>query len=253
MLPSIVIHQLPAALDMQPSSFGLKLETWLRMAKVAYTVEFSPTKMGPKGKVPYATVDNKVLGDSELIIDHLTEKTGISLDDQLNPRQKAKSTVIRRLNEEHLYYILVYSRWMDEASWPEFQQLFFQAAPALVRNFISKKVQKKVNGSLVAQGIARHQIDEIYSKAATDLEALSALLGEGAYFLGDQPTKVDASVYGLLANIHYSPIRGRLQELLEKHSNLTRFCEHIKKDYWPNSRRGGGEETEFSVPQKQVA
>ncbi|MBL4907807.1 MAG: glutathione S-transferase family protein [Sneathiella sp.] len=253
MMPSITVHQFPAALDMQPSAFGLKLETWLRMCGLTHDVSFSAREMGPKGKVPFATIDGMIMGDSELIIEHLTQKTGISLDDHLDAREKAKSTVVRRLTEEHLYHILVYSRWVDDAGWADFQPLFFGSAPAFIRGFISKKIRKIVTGNLTAQGIARHTAKEVYAKGKTDLEALSALLGDRPYFLGETPTEADASVYGLLANIYYSPIRGPLQEFMEKHTNLIRFCERIKAVYWPHSKRGGGEEGGFSSKQVEAA
>ncbi len=252
-MPSVIIHQFPAALDMQPSAFGLKLETWLRMANVPYRTAFSAREMGPKGKIPFATIDGAVIGDSELIIDYLTKKTGAGLDHHLDSRQKAQSTMVRRLAEEHLYHILVYSRWVDTAGWEEFQTRFFDSAPAFIRGFIAKKIRKQVTANLTAQGIARHTLDEVYAKGKPDLEALPAPLGAKSYYLGDTSTEADASVYGLLANIHYSPIRGPLQEMIEGHANLVRFCDRIKALYWPNSRRGGGEEVEFTPDQQNAA
>lgn len=253
MTASITVHQFPATLEMQPSSFGLKLETWLRMTDQPYKVQFSTREMGPKGKIPYATIDGFVMGDSELIIDHLTQQTGVSLDDTLDARDRAKSTVIRRLSEEHLYHIVVYSRWVDQHGWAEFEPMMFESAPAFIRGFIAKKIRKNVTSNLKAQGIARHTKDEIYTKGKTDLEALSALLGDRPYFLGEQPTEADASVYGLLANIYYSPFRGPLQEMLGDFENLQQFCQRIKSRYWANSIRGGGEESEFSSLQKKAA
>ncbi len=93
----------------------------------------------------------------------------------------------------------------------------------------------------------------VNAKGKTDLEALSVMLGDKPYFLGETPTEVDASVYGLLANIHYSPIRGPLQEMIKKHENLIAYCDRIKGIYWPHSIRGGGEESEFSVLEQEAA
>ncbi len=253
MTPSIIVHQFPAALEMQPSAFGLKLETWLRMVGLPYQVAFSAREMGPKGKIPFATIDGSVVGDTELIIEQLAKKANVSLDKHLDARDRAMSTVIRRLAEEHLYFILVYSRWVDQAGWDEFQALFFESAPAFIRGFISNKVRKAVKANLTSQGIARHTLDEVYAKGKTDLEALSAFLGDKPYFLGEMPTEVDASVYGLLANIYYSPFRGPLQQMMNKHDNLMAYCDRIKADYWPNATRGGGEENEFSVLDKKAA
>lgn len=249
MTPSITVHQFPAVLGMQPSSFGLKLETWLRMSGQEHNVTSSVRDLGPKGKVPFAHIDGEVLGDSELIIKRLSKATGKCAEAGLDERQRAKGIVVRRLVEEHLYYVLVYSRWVDPKGWSGFQPLFFGPAPALVRGFISKKVRKKVTASLIGQGIARHTPDEVYEKGRVDFQALSTLLGDKKYFVGEEPTQTDASVYGLLANLYYSPIKGPLQDMLKGHKNLVRFVEQIKAAYWPNSKLGGGDEEKF-VPSK---
>ena len=245
MTPTITVHQFPAVLGMQPSSFGLKLETWLRMSGQEHDVATSVRESGPKGKVPFAKIDGEVMGDSELIIKHLLSQGVRCLEADLEPRQRAKGILVRRLVEEHLYFVLVYSRWVDPDGWRGFQPLFFGPAPALVRGFISNKVRKKVVASLAGQGIARHTPEEVYEKGRMDFLALSTLLGDRMYFLGEGPTQTDASVYGLLANLYYSPIRGPLQEMLKEHKNLVQFVERIKEAYWPNSELGGGDEEKF--------
>jgi len=247
MTPSITIHQFPAVLGMQPSSFGLKLETWLRMCGQEHDVSTSVRDLGPKGKVPFANIDGEVMGDSELIIKHLSKSRRKCLEVDLDARQRAKGILIRRLVEEHLYFVLVYSRWVDPDGWRGFQPLFFGPAPALVRGFISKKIRKKVVASLAGQGIARHTPEQVYEKGRVDFLALSTLLGDRMHFLGEGPTQTDASAYGLLANLHYSPIQGPLQEMLKKHKNLIEFVERIKGEYWPNSELGGGDEEKFAL------
>ncbi len=242
MQPSITVHEFPPVIDMQPSPFGLKLETWLRMAGFEYDVSWSPQEMGPKGKVPFATIDGVVMGDSELVIEHLTDKTGRTLEKGLSDKDRARSIMIRRLVEEHLYHVLVYSRWVDPEGWRAFKDLFFSPAPALIRRYIARKVQKAVSSNLYAQGIARHSHDEVYAKGRMDLLALATLLGERSWFVGNGPTVTDASAYGLIANIHYSPIRGPLQDSLASHQNLIDFCLRVKEAYWAESQKGGGDE-----------
>lgn len=238
----ITVHEFPPVIEMQPSPFGLKLETWLRMSGTDYRVEWNPQKMGPKDKVPFATIDGNIIGDSELIIETLFP----SLMTNMNPNNKSQDVLIRRLVEEHLYFILVYSRWADPNGWAEFKDLFFAPAPSLIRGFIAKKVRKMVLQNLKSQGIARHSEQEVYKKGADDLKTLSDFLGEQPYFSGSKPGLADASAYGLLANIYYSPVDGTLPELMKSHENLVQFVKRIKKDYWPSSKRGGGDEPAFS-------
>jgi len=247
MSSAVKIYQFPPVLNMQPSSFGLKLETWLRMSGLDYDVEFTVRKMGPKGKIPYVSFDGREMGDTELIIDALSARFSVDIDAGLSDEQKAHSTLLRRLTEEHLYFAVVYSRWVDPDGWKTFKGRMFGEVPLLLRGMISKKLRKQVAGTLHAQGIGRHSAAEVSAKARADLQALSKMLGDKAYFLGSKATSVDASVYGLLANIYFQEDANALQGILKNFANLTRYCDRIKAEFWSDAQLGGGEEGCFRV------
>ncbi|MBO6826679.1 MAG: glutathione S-transferase family protein [Sneathiella sp.] len=246
MSATVTVHQFPAALEMQPSPFGLKLETWMRMNKLPYEVSFSATKMGPKGKVPFVTTPDLCLGDSEIIIDLFQKQQQIKGEENLPPDLQAKGILIRRLIEDHFYFILVYSRWADPDGWPAFRDLLFADVPGLIRGMLSRRLQKRVIKYLKDQGVARHSKDEIYQMADHDLQTLSVILGERPYFLADRATLTDASVYGLLANIYFPPTRGHLFELFQKYPNLAAYCDRMKSEFWQEAIRGGGEGTKYT-------
>ncbi|MEH6545107.1 MAG: glutathione S-transferase family protein [Sneathiella sp.] len=238
---SITIHQFPPFLQMQASPFGLKLETWLRMKKIPYETEVSFTKMGPKNKVPFATINNEVIGDSELIIDRIEKETGTA--GSVAPAQVTNSNdiLIRRMVEEHMYFVLMHSRWIDDDGWAVFQPLVFGHIPSIFRSIISRKIRKIVKRNLMAQGISRHSNTEIYAKGAADIAALSGALGNKQYFMGKEPGLVDASAYGFLANLLYAPLRSPLLTAVKKYPNLVAYGDRMRREIWPNSPRGGGE------------
>lgn len=245
MIDRLTVHEFPPILDMQPSSFGLKLETWLRMIDQSYDVKWSFTKLGPKKKVPFVVLDGTPLGDSELIIQQICAQSGRDPDSHLTQEARKQSLFIRRLVEEHFYFILVYSRWQDAAVWPEFSRRVFASVPFPLRPLIKSRAQKAVMGMLHAQGISRHSPDEIYAKAVTDLECLSVELGARSFFVGETPTVADASVYGILANVLYQPLDTRLGDELRKFQNLCEYCDRVKALYWPEAKYGGGEGAQF--------
>lgn len=242
--PSITVHQFPPFLQMQPSPFGLKLETWLKMQELPYTSHASFTKMGPKNKVPFAEIDGQLIGDSELIIERITESLGADVSAELTARERAKSLVIRRLVEEHLYFVLMHSRWIDDEGWAVFAPMVFGHIPSLIRPLIRNKIRKIVRQNLIAQGISRHTNEEIYAKGEMDIQALAGILGDNPYFLGPKPGLTDASAYGLLANIVYAPLKSPLLEAVTSHPNLLAFCDSMRTDFWPDSPRGGGEKVD---------
>jgi hypothetical protein len=61
--------------------FPLKLCTWLRMAKVPHeiVIENDPRK-GPKGKSPWIDDGGTLMGDSQIIIEHLSKRFGVDID-----------------------------------------------------------------------------------------------------------------------------------------------------------------------------
>lgn len=59
--------------------------------------------------------------------------------------------------------------------------------------------------------------------------ALSHQLRDQPYFTGDRPTKVDATVFSVLAQILYLPFDSPQQEFMQKKCrNLVQFCERVK-------------------------
>lgn len=212
------------------SPFCMKLETYLRMAKLPYEiVKVADPRQGPKGKLPYIEENGQRIGDSGLIIDYLKQKYGDSVDSHLNEKQKAEALLIQRLIEEHLYWIMVYSRWMDQRFWPITKQAFFGHIKGLKGYIITKVVWKKMYNQLQEQGMGRHTEAEVYQLGLDDLQALNCLLGTNPYLMGKEPSSVDASFYGFLANILYPPIPTPLQEYVKSQQNFVDYCERMKK------------------------
>src|SRR5918995_4274569 len=105
----VVVVQFPDLWGRNVSPFGLKLEAWLRLADIPYTVQPS-TDLGkaPKGKLPYIRDDGRLIGDTTLIIEHLKATRGINPDAGLSIRERAEALALQRLLEDHLYFVMVY-------------------------------------------------------------------------------------------------------------------------------------------------
>ncbi len=69
----ITLYEFPRIWGLPNASpFCLKLETYLRLAKIPYETKFVMNpKKAPKAKLPAIKIEDKKLGDSELIIDFL--------------------------------------------------------------------------------------------------------------------------------------------------------------------------------------
>jgi glutathione S-transferase len=232
----IKLHQYQPSWGLPNASpFCLKLETYLRMAKIPFecTHHAHPRK-APKGKLPYIEDKDQKVADSNLIIEYLKSSYGDTLDRHLSAQQKAAGLGMRRMIEENLYWCLVYSRWFDERGWVNVKKEFFGSLPPVLRKIIPELVKKSLWRQLQGQGMGRHNRVEIYKIGMADLSALSDFLDSKMFFLGDRPTTLDATAYGFLANILWAPIRSPLKEWTQKQPNLVDYCIRMRDKFFLN-------------------
>jgi len=229
------LHQFRRAWDIpNPSPFCIKVECFLRMAGIAHrVVEIDMPRAGPKGKAPWI-VDGEVrLGDSTLLIRYLQHSRGIDLDAALSAQQRALSHAVSVMLDEHLYWALVYSRWVDARHWPALRDQFFGALPPLLRGVVPPLARRQVRDQLYKHGMGRHGEDEIYALGCADLQALAALLGDGPYLHGDTPTLVDASVFAYVLCIERPPFDSPLKSEVQRHPQLIAHSERMLRTCFP--------------------
>ncbi len=215
--------------------FNVKIETYLRMTDLPYlVVETLPLK-GPKGKLPYIDDDGHKISDSRFIIEHLKEKYGNPLDKDLSAEQHAIMTAMQRLFEEHLYWVGMYARWQyTDENWQTTKKATFGVLPPIIRD-IAAMVYKRliISKQIYGQGMGRHKQDEIFHLGKVDLDAVSAFLADKPYFMGDKPTSLDASAFGILINTVRGPIESPVKEHGKTKQNLTDFCDRMMAEFFP--------------------
>jgi glutathione S-transferase len=231
----IILHQFPPALGLPNASpFCLKLELYLRMTGLPYLNRYTINPQNaPKGKLPWIDDDGTALADSGLIIDYLKQKFGDPLDNGLSVRERAEAVAITRLLEEHLYWAVLYTRWIDEAGWPITREGFFGRLSWPLRWVVPPLARRGMRTELHGHGMGRHSPEEIMRLGVADIAALSGLLGSRPYFLGDQPTSVDATAMGFLANLLMVELDTPLKVAALSHENLVGYCRRMAERYFP--------------------
>lgn len=225
------LHQFPPALGLpNASSFCLKLEAYLRLAGLPYeSVYASDMRGAPKGKMPWIEDGATRLGDSSLIIDYLKQRYGDPLDARLDARQRALGVAVQRMVEEHLYFALLWWRWVDDAGWAVTRAAFFAGLPAPLRALVAPLVRRGVAKQLHAQGMGRFDHEERCRLAQRDLDALAALLGDQPYLLGEIPSSYDVAIYALLANVLLVELDTPLKTMARAHLNLVGHTERMHR------------------------
>lgn len=227
----VLLHQPPISEKVPMiSSFALKLETYLRMANIPYENSFVP-KNSSKGKIPWIEYSGKKIPDSNFCISFLNEEFNVTLDDKLSKKEKAISHAIKTMVEENTYWTMVYYRWIDNTQ--ETTKLFFPKVSPRKRNFVFSFLQKGIKQQLVSHGMGRHSKAEVYSIARKDLQTLSDYLEAKSFIMGEEPTVVDASVFGYLAQVVYQDEPSPQHAMAHSEfKNLVRYCDRMRERYW---------------------
>lgn len=216
------------------SPFVVKVHAFLKVANLPYKTISGAQNLGksPKGKLPFINDGEDSIGDSQLILEYLSEKYSIDLDKHLSEEQKAASYLIIKSLDENLYWCLVWSRWQHEATWQVVKQSFFKGIPFPLSKIVPRIIRKKTLKSLQAQGTGRHQEDEIIAIADKTFSALSTLLGDKTFFHGDNISLLDISAYAFLSSCIDSTLNNDLCSKARSHQNLVAYCQRFHKTYF---------------------
>lgn len=218
-----------------PSPFVLKINTYMRMAKIDFESVnlFSNLRKSPKGKLPFIIDGDKRVADSQFIIQHFKEKYGDTLDTHLSSEQQALVYLITKSLDENFYFTLVYSRWLQNDTWPLVNKAFFGKLPFILRTLVPAIARKSVANSLKGQGITNHSCDEIKQICRNTLQSLSDLLGDKDYFFGDKPSSLDATAYAFLAEFILVNFDNPFNQIAREYTVLVNYCQRIQQEYYP--------------------
>ena len=140
---------------------------------------------------------------------------------------------MQRLIENHLNWAFVYARFgQRDRNWDENKRALFGELPPVVRQIVPAYVRRRMVKAMWGHGMGRHSEEEIHRLGRQDLDSLSDFLGEKRWFMGETPCTLDASAFGLLANILWCPIESPLKEHLNGLKNLTEFCDRVRDRYY---------------------
>jgi len=213
--------------------FGLKLAMCLRMLGVPYEPVFvDDPRKGPKRKSPWIEEGDLRLGDTELILDHVARTRGKRLDADLSPGDRARADVLRTMLEEHYHQVFEYELVVLDDGFAQMKKLYEGKIPAPMQAIVLPLMRRGFRRHLFERGIARHAPDEVAAMGRTDVDALATWLGDREWFIGDAPTKADASAFGLLAVSIRSPLPTPVCAYARSKPNLVAFVDRALARYF---------------------
>lgn len=215
------------------SPFCCKLETWLRIAEIPYEVVDTPDpRKGPKGKLPFIEDAGVRIADTSVIIEHLVKTRGVDPDARLDTSQRATALLVQRTLEEHYAFVLAYTHLLRDEGLKH-TRARFDSVPGIVRPFVARAVKGQIRQILWRQGLLRHSHEDIVEFALRDWRAVLAVMSDGPFFFGDEPTSVDAIVFGTLATTVLTPIESPIRDFLKSKPACVGYAERMRARFFP--------------------
>lgn len=226
----LTLVTLPPAFGMRNvSPFCLKIEMLLTALELPFEIkEEADPRKAPKGKLPYLMIDDEILADSEIIAQRLDQMTQGKVYGGKNAAQQAQGLGLVRLAEDHLYWLMVASRWLDPEWFPHVVNGFFGELPAPIRWIASRLAQRQMRSTYDLHGLGRHTLAEQQDFALRDLTALQNATADDTFLDGERPGIHDFAVAAMMAGIFYNEPATWLTRLAEPFTGLRDYTERVQ-------------------------
>jgi glutathione S-transferase len=219
------------------SPFVIKTMMLLKLSGLAFRETAGNPLRAPQGLLPYIEDDGAVIADSTFIRFHIETTYKFDFDSALTATQKAMAWATERMCEDHLYFAMLESRWLDRRNFRRGVGKMFGVVPFALRP-IAKSALRRANAKrLTGHGIGRHPKARIADLGNRDLSALSAILGDKPYLMGDTPCGADATVFGFVTSILTPPLDSPMRTAAMAMANLVAYRDRLTTQYFPDTEK----------------
>jgi glutathione S-transferase len=102
----------------------------------------------------------------------------------------------------------------------------------IIRDIVAPIIRRRLQSQLYGQGMSRHTENEVFDRGKRDLTSLSDFLGDKPFFMGEQPTTLDATAFCFLVNVLWCPINSPLKVHAKQLENLPQFSDRMKRRFF---------------------
>jgi len=210
----------------EASPFVFKLVSYLRLHKIDHSL--NGTRFGPVPRWPWVVVNGEVLWDTTDIIEYLEGKFGI--EEEYSEGEMAVAYAVRRVVEESLFLVILYERFIVKWDW--WRPVFLSELNYFLQIIIGAQFRKIQQERLRLQGM--YNEDVIYKKSFADIDAISEILADKNYLIGDTITQADLSLHAMCLELVEPSARYKLGEYIMTKPNLVEFMKRVQEEIWPD-------------------
>jgi Glutathione S-transferase, C-terminal domain len=164
---------------------------------------------------------------------HLNETLGAPSTRAIERLQRAIALLVQRTLEEHYAFVLAYTHILRDEGW-QHTRARFDSVPVILRALVGSLVRGRVKKMLWKQGVLRHSHEDIVESALGDWRAVLTVMSDGPFFFGDEPTGVDAIVFGALATSVLTPIESPIRDFLRSQPACVAYAERMRARFFPD-------------------
>lgn len=95
-----------------------------------------------------------------------------------------------------------------------------------------EKFRKTVLSQMHGHGMGRHSSEEITQIICADFQALSDFLADKPFFMGEQPTTLDATAYAYVGNFIKPPYGSPIVDYALQRANLCNHYERMTQQFF---------------------
>ena len=218
-----------------PSPFVTKADVLLKMSGLPYQKSETGLKGAPKGKLPFIRdADGTVVADSTLIRFHLERRYGIDFDSGLSEAERGTAWAFEKLCEDHVYWLSMRERWLNDANFAKGPSQFFQTIPVGLRQVIMAAVRRDLRKRVWGQGLGRHTQAELDEIASRGLAGISAFLADKPFLMGERPCCADATLFAFILGLLAPYFETNLRSIARRHENLQAYADRGRRLWYPD-------------------
>ena len=193
---TVIINAFPPPChDLSP--FLVKLQTFLHIHRLDYAkrkVSNDDTAVMDAAWIMY---DGKVYEDVDEAIRAISRKNDIDMDLHLRPEQRAMSTMLDRMLNHHLYYLILIDRWVLNRG--HFAWNLFPAP--LKTNWLSKWLLRQTLNSVadkIEDMSQYYEHEKLVQGTLQDVQCVEDFLQNKPFIMGTRVSLSDCTVFAFL-------------------------------------------------------
>jgi hypothetical protein len=196
------------------SPFCIKLESWLRLAGLPYTLMEADDRQGvSKRSLPRVISETgRSMDGLRRVMQHVRSEARTDPDAWLTTDERVFSQAVGHLYADWLVPAMVWLGWVEEESWPGLRAIYAppegQSLPVHL-----DPLREHLNLRICELALREEERERVTELVVREVESLTDFLGSKPFFFGDQPSSVDCTVFALLVVSAAAPPESALGQL----------------------------------------